>query len=214
MDKPASPHSSATMMHSHANPSSTARVTAFAAPSGAPRTPHPAGPSEPNFASDFTAIQLLRVMSRLTQPGIRALSYFMLCREFGVRAVDGMVRGRILDLRWTEPVTKEGMELPEGATPSPITPGAGAGAASRRASIGVHLAASGSGTAIMESVDGDMIPISEREAGMLPDDEEIFGPKIVPATPILRYAMREVVAEYEDERSVSEYASLADVDEY
>jgi len=66
----------------------------------------------------------------------------------------------------------------------------------------------------MESLDGDMIPISEREAGMLPEDDEIFGPKVMPATPIMRYAMREVVAEYEDTRSVSEYASLADVDEY
>jgi hypothetical protein len=30
----------------------------------------------------------------------------------------------------------------------------------------------------------------------------------------MRYAMREVIKEYEDDRSVSEYASLPDVEEY
>jgi hypothetical protein len=36
-------------------------------------------------------------MSRLAQPGVRALPYFGLCREMGVVAVDGMVKGRILE---------------------------------------------------------------------------------------------------------------------
>jgi hypothetical protein len=30
----------------------------------------------------------------------------------------------------------------------------------------------------------------------------------------MRFAMHDVVAEYEDDQSISEYASLSDVDEY
>ena len=48
-----------------------------------------------------------------------------------------------------------------------------------------------------------------------------MGPKLVPTTPIMRFAMREVVQEYyaddeddADERTVSEYASLSEVVEY
>lgn len=203
---------------------------------GPPRNPHAlahasGAPAEPGYASDFTALQLLRVMSRLTQPGVRALSYFMLCREFGVRAVDGMVKGRILDLRWMDPVTREGGESARDYRPgamgaSFVGGGVGGGAApppgarERPRSLGVHLGASSSGTAIVaESVEEDMVAISEQEAalrGELFDDgvDEIFGPKVVPATPIMRFAMREVVAEYQDTGSVSEYASLADMDEY
>jgi acetyl-CoA carboxylase carboxyltransferase component len=60
-----------------------------------------------------------------------------------------------------------------------------------------------------------ILPVDEDDDD---DDEDqddlVVGPKLVPATPIMRYAMREVVQEYEDEQSVSEYASLSDVDEY
>ena len=63
-----------------------------------------------------------------------------------------------------------------------------------------------------------MAPVSEGGAGITQEeedeDEEIVGPKLVPTTPIVRFAMREVVQEYEDVQSVSEYASLSDVDEY
>jgi hypothetical protein len=169
--------------------------------------------------SDFTALQLLRVMSRLTQPGVRSLPYFMLCREFGVRAVDGMVRGRILDLRWMDPVTKEGPESLEG-----VASQAGLDHAmptSRRVSIGIHpIGASSSGTAIVsdsveiDGMDGEPYTLVEQDLAPAQEDEEIFGPKVLPATPIMRYAMREVVAEYEDTRSVSEYASLSDMEEY
>lgn len=38
----------------------------------------------------------------------RAISYFPLCRLLGARAVDGLVRGRILELRWTDTVSPEG----------------------------------------------------------------------------------------------------------
>ena len=112
------------MRQSGVNPTSPTRsgggFPTYPPPTGSPRNPHaPAPLSEPGYGSDFTALQLLRVMSRLTQPGVRSLPYFMLCREFGVRAVDGMVRGRILDLRWMDPVTKEGPELSEGVVSQP-----------------------------------------------------------------------------------------------
>jgi len=182
------------------------------------RNPHaPSSVSEPGYVSDFSALQLLRVMSRLTQPGVRSLPYFMLCREFGVRAVDGMVRGRILDLRWMDPVTKEGSEPLEGVAPQvgfdQVMP------TSRRVSIGIHpMGASSSGTAIvsdsveMDGMDGEPYTLVEQDLAHAQDDDEIFGPKVLPATPIMRYAMREVVAEYEDTRSVSEYASLSDME--
>lgn len=37
----------------------------------------------------------------------KALPYFPLCRELGAKAVDGLVRGRILELRWVETITPE-----------------------------------------------------------------------------------------------------------
>jgi hypothetical protein len=51
----------------------------------------------PPLTADFSANQLLRVMSRLSQPSVRSLSYFALCRDMGVGPVDGMVKGRILE---------------------------------------------------------------------------------------------------------------------
>lgn len=59
--------------------------------------------------ADFTASQLIKVMVKLTENEDgppRALPYFLLCKEIGVKAVDGMVRGRILDLRWTDVVKR------------------------------------------------------------------------------------------------------------
>ena len=61
-----------------------------------------------SFEQSFTALQLLRIMSKLVEPGVVSLPYFLLCREIGVQAVDDLVRGRILELRWTETVTQEG----------------------------------------------------------------------------------------------------------
>ncbi len=170
-------------------------------------------------AAEFTAIQLLKVMNRLAQPGARALSYFHLCREMGARAIDGMIRGRILDLRWTDPVSREGwdprvmsMRVRESLHANRI-PGAGS-----------------SGTMVNDMIDpseeGEMIALSddelfrEEQRAMelqgVEEEEEIVGPKLVPTTPIMRYAMREVVQEYydDDDRTVSEYASLSEVEEY
>jgi hypothetical protein len=177
---------------------------------------HPHGPSANDedrsnsmvaghYAADFTAMQLLKVMSRLTQPDAQYLPYFLLCRELGVRAVDGMVKGRVLDLRWTETVTKEiGEEVR-------VRSSAGFG--------GGQFGPGSSGTAVemlpQHSEEG-MVPVSEfsQPRDMYEEVMEVIGPKLVPTTPIMRFAMRDVVQEYEDNQSVSEYASLSDVDEY
>ncbi|XP_006455224.1 hypothetical protein AGABI2DRAFT_180378 [Agaricus bisporus var. bisporus H97] len=179
------------------------------------------------YSADFTAMQLLKVMSRLTKPETPYLPYFMLCRELGVRAVDGMVKGRVLDLRWTEPVSKENGEeerirysgggIPQ--TPVPMN-------------YNAAMAASRSGTAVDHL--GPPPPIDEEEV-MTPapetgsrrdvnsgvpmpayEDEylELVGPKLIAISPIMWYAMGEVIEEYEDDQSASEYASLPDVDEY
>ncbi|SCZ97069.1 BZ3500_MvSof-1268-A1-R1_Chr4-2g06970 [Microbotryum saponariae] len=55
--------------------------------------------------SDFSTQSLLLVMSRLRRRF--ELPYFPLCRELGARAVDGMVRGRVLELRWSRTITEE-----------------------------------------------------------------------------------------------------------
>lgn len=97
----------------------------------------------------------------------------------------------------------------------------------------VQRVAASSGTMVNESdggvldMDDDMVALSDEEilretqrAWELQgaeEEEEIVGPKLVPTTPIMRFAMREVVQEYyddEDDRTVSEYASLSDVEEY
>ncbi|GAA5831328.1 hypothetical protein JCM5353_008558 [Sporobolomyces roseus] len=59
-------------------------------------------------SAEFTVTDLLKVMERLAPGKEEALSYFALCREMGALAVDGMVRGRILELRWSATVTDEG----------------------------------------------------------------------------------------------------------
>ncbi|THG99272.1 hypothetical protein EW026_g3059 [Hermanssonia centrifuga] len=193
-------------------------LTINANPRDSPTAFTPAGMGS-DTAAEFTAIQLLKVMNRLAQPGARALSYFHLCREMGARAIDGMIRGRILDLRWTDPVSREGwdprvmsMRVRESLHANRI-PGAGS-----------------SGTMVNDMIDpseeGEMIALSddelfrEEQRAMelqgVEEEEEIVGPKLVPTTPIMRYAMREVVQEYydDDDRTVSEYASLSEVEEY
>lgn len=196
------------------------------------------GQDAPEFHADFTALQLLKVMNRLAQPGARSLPYFLLCREMGVRAVDGMVRGRILDLRWTEAITKEGtdtrgvsMRLRNSMRMRDST--RLRESMRVRESVRVQLAAGSSATAVNDyndvgqSEEGEMVPMSEDEImrahermmdAQGPDDfeDEMVGPKVVPITPIMRYAMREVVQEYydDDDQTVSEYASLSEVEEY
>ncbi|KAG8216053.1 hypothetical protein J3R82DRAFT_8053 [Butyriboletus roseoflavus] len=182
----------------------------------------PAGFSSPrgassieDYSADFSAMQLLKVMSKLSQPGTQHLPYFLLCRDIGVRAVDGMIKGKVLNLHWTEPVGRE-VEIPvisATVTPVPMT---------HRVLSNSSYAGGGSATVGMESSEeGDMVMVnpvnlSMRDLGQINecDEHEVIGPKLTPLTPIMRFAMREVVQEYEDVRTVSEYASLNDPDEY
>lgn len=168
------------------------------------------------YSADFSAMQLLKVMSKLSQVGTNHLPYFLLCRELGVRAVDGMVKGRVLNLHWTDPVTHEGESTarPEPVTSTAANPPVGAIPSPTNIGSGSTLGAS--------SEDGDMmamnpVNMSTRELGQIDEEdeeEEVIGPKLVPLTPIMRYAMREVVLEYEDVRTLSDYASFTDVEEY
>ncbi|KAJ8083104.1 hypothetical protein PM082_008972 [Marasmius tenuissimus] len=229
---------------------------------------------EPEATSnDFTAIQLLKVMARITQPGVEWLPYFMLCREFGVRAVDGMVKGRVLELRWTEAVASETKEdegeEEEERIPEVIPNGGGGGFDSRPGSVPGYMQDPSSPTTMLNTdelfaIRGPppppppaggptndseeemvMVPVSETEAmeippprqrpppppryasqvpqpqptrrrrstryqsryttyttrtnDMYPFPVEVIGPKVVPITPVMRYAMREVVKEYQED---------------
>ncbi|KAK0474960.1 hypothetical protein IW261DRAFT_1649065 [Armillaria novae-zelandiae] len=197
-----------------------------------PITNNPVGPSSPTspnsngpafFLPEFSAMELLKVMSRLAAPGATSLSYFMLCRELGVRAVDGMVKGRVLDLRWTEPVTNENSD---GRITRPVSTvaahglGLGLGHGQDRSGTVVDVPIGAFAGTAASTEEGDMVAISEQERDYLASrywdagPPEVVGPVLVPTTPIMRFAMSEVVAEYEDTGSVSEYASMTDIDEY
>ncbi|GAA5899602.1 hypothetical protein JCM8208_000602 [Rhodotorula glutinis] len=105
--------------------------------------PSPFGDSD---GADFKPVDLLRVMQRL-QPGADdSLPYFPLCRELGARAVDGMVRGRLLELRWSAAVTDESEPRADGRTM-----------------------------------------------------DKVAGPVVLPTTSVVRWAMGEVLREYEAE---------------
>lgn len=99
-----------------------------------PASPHSAPAPEhegpPPVEASFSAEDLMTVMRRLQSPPppsphahkhpasardsikppkpIESLPYFGLCRELGVKAVDGLVRARLLELRWSRTVSKEG----------------------------------------------------------------------------------------------------------
>ena len=212
------------------------------------------GSEAPVFQADFSAYQLLRVMNRLAQPQTRALPYFLLCREMGVRAIDGMVKGRILDLRWTEPVSREFADPYYARMSARVRESIRVqlGGAAARARSGMGAEAGSSGTAVDEQgvqsgagaeegstrprtmlrpvteyeemepmTDEEVLRAHERLAGevgmdeeMEDEEEEVLGPKLVPISPIMRYAMMEVVQEYyaDEDRTESEYASLSDAD--
>lgn len=190
-------------------------ITNPASPSS-PITPNPTSPAF--FVPEFTAMELLKVMSRLAKPGATSLSYFMLCRELGVRAVDGMVNGRVLDLRWTEPVTNEHSD---GRVTRPVSTVTGHGPGhGQDGSTTVVDAPIGTIGTTASTEEGDMVAVSEQERDYMANrywdtgPDEVVGPVLIPTTPIMRFAMSEVVAEYEDTGSVSEYASMTDIDEY
>ncbi|KII91712.1 hypothetical protein PLICRDRAFT_104574 [Plicaturopsis crispa FD-325 SS-3] len=202
-DNPAQPrdvNSSTDAIHTGIHPNLGAAGFKIYSPITHPHGPQGDGPDEDFHVPEFSAMQLLKVMSRLAQPDVKQLPYFLLCREMGVRAMDGMVKGRVLDLRWTDAVTKEDSDPPTRLRTH-------------------HPDHGSSGTAVdgAGSDDEEIVPISDREAYGHDDEDDvddILGPKLVPISPIMRYAMREVVQEYEDVQSLSEYASLSDVDEY
>ena len=182
---------------------------------------------------EFSAMQLLKVMSRLAAPDTHYLPYFHLCRELGVRAVDGMVKGRVLDLRWTETVTREVGEemrvrsattpttaptpIPAGTAPAVTTPLQARD--SGNAGIGIISNESSNISPVLgppPPIDDEEIMVPVNSGDIYEEIMEVVGPKLVPITPIMRFAMRDVVQEYEDDQSISEYASflLSDVDEY
>ena len=174
---------------------------------------------------EFSAMQLLKVMSRLAAPETHYLPYFHLCRELGVRAVDGMVKGRVLDLRWTETVTREVGEeirvrsvatptpiptpIPVGAVPAVITP------LQTRDSGNAGIGIISNESSNISPVLGPPPPIDDEEM-MVPvnggdiyeEVMEIVGPKLVSITPIMRFAMRDVVQDYEDDQSISDRKSV------
>jgi hypothetical protein len=194
------------------------------------------------YAAGFTAMQLLKVMSRLAGRSGRGsqtgtvqgpeeatyLPYFLLCREMGVRAVDAMVKGRVLALRWTEPITKEGVEMRIRSVLSAINPPGYREGNFSSSETAVEMGgpatvtssgATPGGVPLAVVDEEDMVAVSDHEMeGPYYEDEEelleVVGPKLVPVTPIMRFAMKEVVQEYEDDGSVSEYASMIDPDEY
>jgi hypothetical protein len=161
-----------------------------------------------------------------------------------------MVKGRVLDLRWTESVSATGFVDAAaggggvGATGAGATTGGGGGGHSRDSTLvnlpqqaasvgsssgGTTTPAAGANSDPPPPIDAPheevMTPVFEADMGHLrrgthsmadvyDDMMEVVGPKLFPVTPIMRYAMRDVVHEYEDNQSVSEYASLSDVDEY
>ncbi|PPR00950.1 hypothetical protein CVT24_000257 [Panaeolus cyanescens] len=231
-------------LHPGLGPAGFKIYSAIPAPTSSASSAILSGSGPSSEPPEFTAMQLLKVMSRLSRPDTQYLPYFHLCRELGVRTVDGMVKGRVLDLRWTETVTKESVEEPRvrsnGHMPVPAM-----GTQPNQAPLAMPVPMHGTEATLVGegSVrgatphfdpppplddDDEMIPVSDAEMGMpmggMPGQRvsgdvfeevmEVVGPKLVPVTPIMRYAMRNVVPEYEDDQSVSEYASLSDVDEY
>lgn len=185
-----------------------------------------------SVAPAFSADQLLAVMRKLSEEGTHYIPYFPLCRELGVHAVDDMVRARVLELRWVDTITPEW-------SAEPAHPGCTEGV---RFADSVHVQDSALGSVLgstnelqSTSTAATMAPPPSRRrsranAAHRPGDSEVVGPKLLPTTPIVRYAMREVLKEYEivgedgeyrisrtskvlsDDRS--DYASLSDVDEY
>ncbi|GAA5866076.1 hypothetical protein JCM8547_000588 [Rhodosporidiobolus lusitaniae] len=134
---------------------------AQASPTSAPSpytSPSDSGP-------DFSHTDLLTVMRRLQPPSFGGtddeLPYFPLCRELGPRAVDGMVRGKVLELRWSRTITPEGdLEA-------------------RRRKVEKEMR--------------EGVPKKKDSDG------RSHFPVVVPTTPVVRYAMGEVLKEYEEE---------------
>ncbi|KAF5392750.1 hypothetical protein D9757_000843 [Collybiopsis confluens] len=240
----ADPNTNLTQHHSASEPVRNLRSSGFKiySPISNPRSPFASGFSGPTTDAtdglssyhepDFTSAQLLKVMSRITEYGTTYLPYFALCRELGVQAVDGMVKGRVLDLKWTNSVTEETEPEEASYLNRHSRPFSIEGAVSSGQTV---VNTSNHAATVSEE---DMVPVSEGEVYRNPrrrnsrwrdtsyttgGAETVLGPKLFPTTPIMKYAMREVLYEYDDapveddDESQSEYASaasLSDVEEY
>jgi hypothetical protein len=62
--------------------------------------------TNPEESPQFTRKDLIYVMQKLVEPPY-SLPYFDLCRKIGTAQTDGMIKTRVLDLRWTRTVTPE-----------------------------------------------------------------------------------------------------------
>ena len=129
----------------------------------------------------------------------------------------GMVKGRVMDLRWTETVTREvgeEMRVRSVATPTqiatPLKP-RDSGNESRNISPVLRLVLGPPPPIDDEEI---MVPVTEGMHGgdIYEEVMEVVVPKLVPITPVMRFVRRDVVQEYEDDQSISEYASLSDVE--
>ena len=98
------------LVHSMPNKSGEGETpkSSFPIYSSVPSRPAASSPFHDETAG-FTADNLLYVMRALkaAEPTPWELLYFPLCRQLGADIVDAMVRGRILELRWTPTVTVE-----------------------------------------------------------------------------------------------------------
>jgi hypothetical protein len=148
-------------------------------------------------------------MIKLCEPGVDEFPYFLFCRELGVGAVNDMVRGRMLELRWMETVPPEHPERSLGPSASVI-------GAARGAADGVEAEYDQE-----TDTDADASTVSFADSGLKTDQSrsrsvvgyrrsrtqsrspqqtmsaaatsKVVGPKLVPLTPIMKYAMRDVV---------------------
>lgn len=81
---------------------------------------NPASSEPPSDPENFTAKDLLTVMKRLssssssinsslsTDEDYKSIPYFPLCRELGVHQVDSLIRAKVIELRWSPTITREG----------------------------------------------------------------------------------------------------------
>ncbi|KAH8829122.1 hypothetical protein DL96DRAFT_1708279 [Flagelloscypha sp. PMI_526] len=141
--------------------------------------------------SDFL-LATLTILDRVLHE--QTIPYYSLSREFGLKCVTGLIQAGVIYVHWTSPIIE--VEPLESGNPGrvlsnesgmiPLTP-----------TELKELRRNGS--------------ISQRKGAGRPNDV----PCIVPASSIALLAVRELLQEYDDEGSISEYASLpGDTSEY
>ena len=159
-------------------------------------------------APPFTATQLLAVLRALTtreatvanfsttevdetlkdfahSPADTGVAYFPLCRAMGVRAVDGMVRAGVVEIRWSNAIGSESTDGRKWQHDHVRVPD----------SVLDHEG----GSTMLGKQKFARPGVGRREDAALSGSG---GPRLVPVSPVMRYAMREVVKEWEGERNV------------